>query len=102
MKPFAVFIFEINCYETEPFVKIQLSKGYEWGRKPPKASQATIWLHVTTDSTWKTRIAADMKQCCTKLCGPVSWEIADETLLRLKVSFEALNIEHFEQTCSDD
>ena len=102
MKPFAVLIFEINCYETEPLVKIQWGKGHEWGRKPLKDPQATIWLHITTDVVAQTRILADMEQSYIKLCGPVDWKTAGETLLRLKAGFEKLNIEHFELTCSDD
>ena len=102
MKPFAVLIFEINCYETEPVVKIQWGKGFAWGHKNPTDPQASLWLLISTDIAAQTHIFGDLGQSYTKLCGPVSWAQADETLLALKTSFDALNLEHFELTCSDD
>ena len=106
MKPFVLLVFEIHCYETEPLVKIQWgrnwSKNFEWGRKKPTDPQASLWLHISTDVPAQTRIPADLEQCCTQLCGPVSWETADQTLRGLKACFEALNLEYFELTCSDD
>ena len=101
MKPFAVLIFEINCYEYEPLIKIHWGKGYEWGRKPIKDS-ASIWLHIATDAAAQTRIPADLAHNCIKLCGPMSWEIADETLRGVQARFDHLGIEHFELTYSDD
>ena len=105
MKPSALLIFEINCYEYEPLVKIQwgrnLSRCFAWGRKPKKES-ASVWLGIATDAAAQTRVPADRERSCTKLCGPVRWKTADTLLRAMKTHFESLNIEHFERTCSDD
>ena len=101
MKPFVVLIFEINCYEFEPLVKIEWGKSYELGRRPKK-EQASLWLYVAIEEEDKARVPADLAANCVKLCGPDDWAAAEKTLQAWKASFDRLGIEHFEQTCSDD
>lgn len=102
MKPFAVLIFEINCTEFDPLVKINWGRGYAWGRKPKKVGHASIWLHIATEERCKERIPTDLQANCVKLCGPVDWPRADEILQGMKASFDQLGIEYFELTDCDD